>query len=176
MSNDKQTVDTAHVSKKRRKLLKASAAAPLVATLTSGVAQANTSAFQCMNKETNPQPPIDGNKFRQSEDSAVRFKAIRYKKRGEKTVFKIGDKYYYYGGRDVTDRVASGDINLDNFNAKEGYVLDVYEPNDSLTSARRLGPWPEVQFDSAANQPLFQSCWTSVPITAGINKIKGNIV
>ena len=79
--SDTHSNNTVQVSEKRRKLLKASAITPLIATLPSGVAQANASAFQCIggnfsvkhrcNKSGNASPNwVNGNSC--ESDNAVR--------------------------------------------------------------------------------------------------------
>ena len=75
MSDNKQTDNSPVISEKRRKLLKASAATPLVATLTLGSGQAAaTSAYQCVSNNTNPTT----SNFTTSTDSFVRVSATKY--------------------------------------------------------------------------------------------------
>ncbi len=165
--SDTHSNKTVQVSEKRRKLLKASAAAPLVATLTSGVAQANASAFQCINDAPTGTPFISGT----TGDGAVRVSATKYEK--GTSVFYFVDGVMYDASGAVSNLTVTDLLN-EGFTPTGGQVLVIYEPGADGLSATQLGPWPQQQI-GGINQPLYQSCLTSL-IATNVGDIKGNIV
>ncbi len=180
MSVDKQRNNSVAVSEKRRKLLKASAATPLVATLTLGSEQANASAYQCASNNTNPVT----SKYSTSTDNFVRVVANQYVHLTGGTpspIYEIASAPGVYYDDNGPVSIVIGDYTA--ASPASGYVLVVYEPQDNLgapnntqpTQAQDLGPWPKIQIDPATNQPLYNSCFDSIPIV-GIINIKGNIV
>ncbi len=163
--SDSHSNKPVQVSEKRRKLLKASAVTPLVATLPSGVAQANASAFQCINDEPTGTPFITGT------DGAVRVAATKYEK-GTSAYYYVDSVMYDASG--TVSSLTPDDLIADGYNPVSGQVYVVYEPASDGLSVTPLGPWPQQQI-GGTNQPLYQSCLTSL-IATNVGDIKGNIV
>lgn len=153
------------VSEKRRKLLKASAVTPLIATLPAGVAQANASAFQCINDK-----PL-GAEFITGTDGAVRVAATKYTK-GTSVYYYVDNVMYDVSG--TVSNLKPDDLVTAGYTSLNGQVYVVYEPASDGLSVTSLGPWPQQQI-GGTNQPLYQSCLTSV-IATNVGNIKGNIV
>lgn len=81
--NSAITPDSSDTLRTRRQLLRASLAAPMVATLQSGVAQANTSAFQCINADATESTDGDAIPALESAttDGWVRIQVWKYRRR-----------------------------------------------------------------------------------------------
>ncbi len=166
--SDTHSNKTAQVSEKRRKLLKASAITPLIATLPSGVAQANASAFQCINDEPTGAPFISG----VNGDGAVRVVATKYEKSGAPSYYYVDGAMYDESG--TGSSLSASDLINNGYSSVSGEVYMVYQPASDGLSVSPLGPWPKQQI-GGINQPLYQSCLTSL-IATNVGNIKGNIV
>ena len=172
MSDNKQ--HSKSVSEKRRKLLKASAATPLVATLAFGSGQAAaTSAYQCMTKSI----PTEGFKT-EDTDQDMRTPASRWTKKNKPTYYEVNTIFYNVDG---TDPAPDNPPKLGGYTEEPGFVLFMYEKNAAggiVTPVQDTDVWPKFQLTGqTTNQPLFETCVSSLTATAiGINVIKGNIV
>ena len=164
------------ISEKRRKLLKtAAASAPVIATLQSGAAFANTSAFQCINDAKNtaatlpevvadPVPPSD-NWVRKT------VKRYRYQKTKKNGKIKITDWWYDVdGNHDGFDpegpfyRIKKGKVKSKIFNKNKHKwneydsetvnVIVYYEPNSDHTNVTEMGVYPKFHVAQPYDTPL----------------------
>ncbi|HIE55419.1 MAG TPA: hypothetical protein EYP90_09610 [Chromatiaceae bacterium] len=177
-TNELEKRDT--VSEKRRKLLKTAATtAPVIATLQSGAAFANTSAYQCINDaKTNPPPEWTGDPV-PSGDNWVRKTITRYKykKKSDNTIsnwwYDVDGNHgvsnpegpYYRVQNDGTVASRSFDLNLwDEYQSEIVNVIVYYEPNVDYTGVSEVGVYPKYYvaqpYDS--NLPINGSCLASM--------------
>lgn len=146
------------ISATRRRLLKASAAAPLLASLAPNTALAMSSAAQCVgNPEfaTFPEAVAVG-----SDDTAVRvtIPVFTYNGNGNPpqqlptVLYQIGDAYF---GADGASYSPNGNA-LNQFDESSVEVLQLFNAH-----GEPIGLWPEVQISPSAT-PLSGSCWASL--------------
>jgi len=172
---EETTATDAPVSEQRRTLIKASATAPLAATLFSGSALA-TSSLACMGGDfSNKKFEKNGNSL--NGDSAVRV-AVRYFERIKpKSQVPYPKKLYYIDGAlykqngeavDVPQRIIS---NPRKYRESTAYVLVLYSFDQGC--ATELGPWPKVQLieDGGYGTPITGSCLTSIAVSDSCNII-----
>ncbi|MHA7816367.1 MAG: hypothetical protein ACX93N_07825 [Pseudohaliea sp.] len=156
----------------RRRLIKASAIAPLVATAAPRSAMAFSSALgleQCtLSGVSNKKDPDNGNSIK--GDNAVR-EAVNYYKRAvggsPQNLYDIGGILYDHDGNAYTafDSDASNYVDLANdYEAPETReVLVLYDIQNG--AAVRVGMWPQIpedDFDVYAATPLEASCLMSI--------------
>lgn len=178
-NDEQQTTAEERTRSNRRSLLKASAAAPVVATLQTGSAWAMASTIQCVVQDAaQPDRPDDTGEFeRATDDGWVRQAVNKWYVRNASNIPKI--LYDVDGnGRDGILYNANGDpkngssfTDDPNFatNPETVYVVTAFEPQGSpVTNATDEGSWPKNQFDNVSHQPLTDSCWTSVMDSHGI--------
>lgn len=166
MSKDK-------ISEKRRKIVLASAAMPILATLKSGAALAASSATcKPMTEDvSNKKFPSNGNSI--YGDTAVRYEVTAYKKKnasGQKEsnyIYEIDGQLYHNSGY-----LFDGDINEYDLVDEKAHVLMLYDTDDSGTY--EVGLWPKFQrIEDGGNAfPINQSCLTSIAVT-GTNSFRG---
>jgi len=162
------------ISEKRRKLLKTAATtAPVIATLQSGAAFANTSAFQCINDAksggvyevvTDPVP----------SDNWVRKTIKRYKQGDQSSsnpwwydVDNNGGTEGTYYRRKNDGTLVSEVIDPDpsSWTAETVHVIVYYQPSDDYTQVTEVGIYPKyyVPSSSYGNQlPINGSCLASM--------------
>lgn len=170
--------DTKSVSKARRNLIKASAAAPIVASLHPGAAMAQSSVQAC----TGPCNDIDRYKKGAHEDLANRVEALMYITPGGHKLFDLGKTVWfnheqfsvlypinysdthhvYYLSRNNgkiydKDHKDTG-VTLNHCDEHTVYVLVGYhDPNDHDNGT----PWPLVEIDGHNYYALSASCASS---------------
>lgn len=166
-----QGSNSSGVSKGRRRLLKASAAAPLVATLHPGAALAASSAFQCAGGDfSNKKFEDNGNSI--NGDTAMRVEIDYYERIGNAARLpdgtKLNQKKLYLIDGQLFDQ--DGEVHYLNDDVLDDYyehgvthVLELYDIGDNYIS--KLGPWPKYQLNQPGT-PLVKSCWSSL-IDAG---------
>ena len=158
------------VSLNRRKLLKASAAAPLLATLHPGAAMAASSAFACAGGDfSNMKFEAHGNSI--NGDTAVRVEVDFYKHKNPNDIDPSLPKskgnshpqrlYDIDGVLYSQDSVAYYDFSgadLDNYYEppEKAWVLVIFDVENRVP----LGPWPSVPLENG--QALTASCWSSI--------------
>ncbi len=166
------------ISQKRRKLLKSAAAgAPVIATLQSGAAFANTSAFQCIN-DASSSPPTKAVAV-PPPDQWVRVTVSRYQFTDNTNPANVTDWLYdidgVYASGSSTGVVgpfydASGNtvsVDLANWTetaSEQVAVIQYYEVNPAHTAVvGTLNPYPkQVVTDSNTQVPLNASCLASM--------------
>lgn len=178
-----KTNDTKSISKSRRNLIKASAAAPVIASLHPGAAAAS-SAFQCAIRDNNHYQKYTTH---HGYDNAKRQKALLVTKRRHANNYhaprklflmnpdgtnlsnhcvlydKDGQEYtrngeiLYKGIQQISDCFSH--LYLSN-TVKTVWVLSVIEVDHH--SASYIGGWPKVQLDGHNYTALTNSCWTSI--------------
>ncbi len=151
------------VSEKRRKIILASAATPLAATLKSGAAMAASSAV-CTPLEgdiSNMKFASQGNSV--YGDNAVRFVVKTMKKKPgtgqteSNTIFFIDGQWYHNSGY-----LFNGDFSQ-YMDGEDAYVLMLYGTDDEGTY--EVGLWPKFQLDYLSGDgrfPISTSCLTSI--------------
>lgn len=164
------------VSKSRRKIIIASAATPVVATLKSGAALAASSATcrPITEEVSNMKFPDNGNSL--YGDTAVRYSVPTFRKNGStgqsesKYIYEIDGQLYHHSGR-----VFLGDIN--NYTQlpehEQAHVLMLYGTDDDGTY--EVGLWPRFQVELYSGDgqfPINVSCLTSIAVT-GSNSFRG---
>lgn len=157
----------------RRRILKASAAAPLLATLAPNAALAASSAVTCAPRHevSNHKNPENGNSV---NDGVIRQAVEFYKAKNgvqlpmgmDNRYYKIGNAYFHNSGR---SRALSAQDLSDYFKPPQvRWVLAVFDI--TVEPAQYIGLWPQVQvtggtgpfYYSHASTPLHGSCWTSL--------------
>jgi len=176
MESDKSMNSKSKISNTRRKLLIASAATPIVATLHSSSAMAASSAFQCAGGDfSNKKFEDNGNSYdpdgelrspvpfyKQLSGNEQRDPEIDNEPKLSPNLYLIDDVLYDQDGNDYTyDADAIKILEFRYEEPETAYVLQVYyvDPNGGIPE--HVGVWPAVQL-SDTNLPLSQSCWTSV--------------
>ncbi len=166
-----------NVSDIRRKLLIASAATPIVATLHSSAAMAASSAYQCAGGD------FSNKKFEEhgeslGGDTAMRTAVPFYKQlpgnqqtkpdiknepKLNPNLYLIDDVLYDNGGKDYAyDSDSIAVLNSRYYQPETAYVLQVYSVGDTGNyPPEYLGVWPAVQLSGGVTA-LTASCWTSV--------------
>ena len=161
------------VSDLRRKLIKASAAVPLVATLHPGAAMAASSAFQCAGGDFSSKKFVkNGNSI--NGDTAVRMEVDYFLRVTEKPDIagcrtdsgKYPKKLYLING-DLYDQngnthIVCNEVLANDYQQDTAHVLVLFDVDANYVS--ELGPWPMIQLeeDGGSGVALTQSCWTSV--------------
>lgn len=168
--NDKNQKPAETVSEVRRKLVLASAAVPIVATLHPGAAMAASSAFQCTGGDfSNKKFFENGNSI--NGDTAVRvevpyFQILSGHANEVKTLanklYLIEGTLYDQAGRDYPYSNENIDLLEDHYYENTAFVLVLI--NMSSGCPEQLGPWPKYQLevDGGMGTALTQSCWTSI--------------
>lgn len=146
----------------RRRLLKASAAAPLAATLMPNAAFALSSAVQCAKADNDyqrVQPDLDA-------DKAVRRPVMMYRKKngkdGPDRLFKVGGEMYRSNGNmhDISNRRLRNRYRQ----GEERYVLEYFDVDQEGVIGQ--GPFPGKSFQgyttSPEATPLSMSCYASI--------------
>ncbi len=162
MENERKAEDQA-VSATRRRLLKASAAAPLLASMAPNAALAMASATQCAGGDFNNRR---GNPDR---DSATRRAVPFYRLPPDldrvpglaRTLFDIDGVYYNGAGR--TFATTEQELLGYSYEKGETYVLALFDVTGE--SAELAGYWPQIPrsaFNDSTATPLSGSCWTSL--------------
>ena len=161
-----------YISEKRRRLLKAAATtAPVIATLQSGAAFANTSAFQCIDDaksggvdEVVADPVPSG-------DHWVRktIKRYKYKRKIDEHISTwwydvdgnhdgVSPEGPYYRVRNEDGSVASRTFNLSNWDEHESETVNVivyYQPNGDYTGVSKIkDPYPKYYVAQPYGEPL----------------------
>jgi hypothetical protein len=160
---NKHQGDDRAVNATRRRLLKASAAAPLLASMAPNAALAMASATQCAggdfnNRRANP-----------DRDSAARLAVPFYRLPNElprvqglaRTLYDINGTYYNASGRVFA--TSEGELVGLSYVKGETYVLALYDVSGG--SAELAGYWPQIPrsaFNDTTATPLSGSCWTSL--------------
>ncbi len=155
----------------RRRLLKASAAAPLIATLTPSSALALSSAAAC---SRGGKDDLSGEKYATftddpHADSAVRRRVDCWTKNkgpGPKEVYLIDGNYYDGHGGYAS---VSPDKLRDNYTHSDKYVLVMFDVSGS--GAVEKGSWPMVKSgkEGMKGTPLSGSCWASINGTGTVD-------
>ena len=162
----KQPVDAT-----RRRLLKASAAAPLIASLAPSTAMAMSSAAQCAGGDfSNKKFAENGNSL--YGDTAVRIEVPYFKKtKPNKSVkhlandlYDINGRFFHNSGKEYWPSDEALSMHYDKTTA---YVLELFDISDG--QAVSVGVWPQVQVNDLTATPLTGSCWTSLDPT-GLDK------
>ncbi len=154
------------VSAVRRNLVKASAMAPLVATLHPGAALAASSAFQCAGGDfSNKKFTANGNSI--NGDNAVRRAVPFYERIGDnsgdnkypKKLYLINGELYEQNGNAHS---ISETVLAEYYREDTAYVLVLFDVDTN--SVLELGLWPMVQLeeDGGSGVAMAQSCWTSI--------------
>ncbi len=171
------------ISQKRRRLLKTAAAtAPVIATLHSGAAFANASAYQCIN-DARTQPPSEETS---SPDTWVRVEVKRYKFKHIDNGKKKKTNNWWY---DVDGVMGSGcsraspcsgtfyrikngvpkaryfDKIIKILSEETVWVVKYYQPDADNTSVTEVGPYPkfyELPPDFVEKTPINASCLASM--------------
>jgi hypothetical protein len=162
--------------REKRRLLKAAAAAPLVASLPTGPAWAMASASQCVidsKQDTQESGNASlGYKFPNELDSLVRVKAKFHKYQSVSdpsvivSVFELPGGELYLEDGTVFDPTGYNDLG-----AFDVYVLQIYEPDyiatgdpEAPNSVHNVGPWPKFQLSSTdgPNMGITGTCLCSV--------------
>jgi hypothetical protein len=163
-------MENKEISEKRRKLVLASAATPLAATLKSGAAMAASSAV-CTPLEgdiSNIKFASQGNSL--YGDTAVRYQVPTMKKNPSSGaaesnyIYNIEGTWYYHSGH-----VFYGDMN-DYEPHESAYVLVLYGTDEQGTY--EVGLWPKFQKDYLYGDgrfPINASCLTSISVTGNFN-------
>lgn len=148
----------------RRRLLRASAAAPVIASLTPNSALALSSAAACAGGEfSNKKFEKNGNSI--NGDTAVR-QAVPYwqKKRGKRNKTGWANKLYLIDGRHYDQDGNSyqcTQAGLDRYYDHDtAHVLALFDVSGS--DAGFVGLWPKTQIDPSHATPMTGSCWTSL--------------
>jgi len=188
MSVDKQQNNSVAVSEKRRKLLKASAITPLVATVTFGTGQAAAaSAYQCMDDVNNSQPsPNTGDDIAHDDGLLVNTGDVHKGSDGVSrmlvdkfvhnpaspdiadstlNLYDIDGVFYKSDGNSIIPDFADYDQAID------ADVAMLYTPTGDLTGIISYGPWPQTRTERA----LFASCVNSIA-SLDANSLNRNIV
>lgn len=161
---------------KRRKILKAAAAFPMIATIPSGSAMANASTNQCIvsakedliNRGEESMgvlmpTQLQGNEWElPTPDEYLRMSVPvgELKERGNASfkvfpAYKIGEKYVDNSGNEY-----SGDALMFK-QASNAYVAVVFQHNENMSDAHFIGLWPDEGLYNE-NIALTGSCWTSI--------------
>ena len=148
----------------RRRLIKASAAAPLVATLTPNSALALSSAAgACAGGDfSNKKFAKNGNSI--NGDTAVRYAVPYYQKKSGNNrtgwankLYEIDREYYDQdGGTHPCTREGLRDY----YDKDTAHVLALFDVSEG--DARFVGLWPKVQIHDMYATPMTGSCWTSL--------------
>jgi len=170
------TMTSRKISKLRRKLLIASAATPVVATLHSGAALAASSGVckPISGEVSNKKFPGNGNSL--YGDTAVRYSVPTYEKNhasGQKKsryIYEIDGQLYHHSGH-----IFSGD--LGNYTQlpenEQAQVLMLYSTDDDGTY--EVGLWPKFQVNiniGGGQFPIHLSCLTSIAVS-GFGSFRG---
>ncbi len=168
------------ISEKRRKLLKASATAPLLTTLTFSTQRANASAFQCMAGDI----PSQGYITTADTDKDVRVSAERYTQQDNPDIYRITGLdpilWYDLNGNALGSDSANPPLTTPKYSLKDsGHVLAMYKWSNTGTPTDGVilpfsKTWPQYQ-SNADYTPLYESCVTSL-VDMNIHSLKGNIV
>lgn len=166
-SDKKNTREQDH-SALRRRLLKASAAAPVIATLTPNSALALSSAAQCAGGDfSNKKFEKNGNSI--NGDTAVRQAVDYWQKSGRSVaglpnkVYLIDGTFYSQNGTPYPDTPEVRRKLSKHYDHDKAHVLALFDV--SKGDAQLTGLWPKYQIDETHATPLTGSCWTS--LTAG---------
>lgn len=149
----------------RRRLLKASAAAPLVATLTPNSALALSSAIAACSRGdfSNKKFADNGNSI--NGDTAIRVPVTYWQKKSgggnptgwDNKLYEIDGGLYGQSGAENHPTTAE----LEAYYEKDtAYVLELYDISSGQPSA--VGLWPKVQESGLSATPITGSCWTSL--------------
>lgn len=176
---EKQTGQSdANTNLLRRRLIKASATTPLIATLTPSSALALSSAANCAGgdfsnkKFTKNGSSIivdDDGKIIGGGDNAVR-QAVDYWQKVGPNVPGLPNKVYLIDGL-LYDQAGNSypktdenmaKLNSSAYEADTAYVLALYDVSDGEVTY--AGLWPKVQIDDTYATPMTGSCWTSLAI------------
>lgn len=154
----KQSVDGT-----RRRLLKASAAAPLLASLAPNAAMAMASAAQCAGGDfSNKKLAENGNSL--YGDTAVRIEVPYYKKKSGPSVNGLANDLYDINGRFFHNSGTEywpSDSDLEtHYDKTSAWVLELFDVSEG--QAVSVGVWPQVQVNELTATPLTGSCWTSL--------------
>lgn len=170
-----KTNNTKSVSKSRRNLIKASAAAPVIASLHPGAAAAS-SAFQCAQGNNH----YDKYTANSDDDRAVRQKVYRIERHSGNS--KFPEALYYFNEHDTVFYDKDGNVwhkkdhwgtisyyrkwvwytehDVNYYSAPEPvWVLTLFDVNSN--SIFEKGPWPKYQLDGHSSA-ISQSCATSI--------------
>lgn len=147
----------------RRRLIKASATAPLVATLTPNSALALSSAAgACAGGDFSNKKFLDnGNSI--NGDTAVR-QAVPYWQKKPRHNPDWANKLYLIDGEYWDQRGRSHNCSepglTQDYDTDTAYVLALFDVSNG--EADFVGLWPKVQIDSTYATPMTGSCWTSL--------------
>ncbi len=161
-----QTGDKRSVDATRRRLLKASAAAPLLASLTPNAALAMSSAAQCSGGNfSNMKSASQGNSLQ--GDTAVRMEVPYFKKQGPSVqglannLYDINGVYYHNSG---TPYATNRDELLSHgYEESTRHVLVLFDVSGGKPEI--VGYWPQIpesSFNDMHATPMTGSCWTSL--------------
>lgn len=151
------------ISENRRKIVLASAATPLLATLKSGAALAASSATcrPMVGDISNKKFPSNGNSI--NGDTAVRYEVTTYVKQisvtKSKYIYEIQGEFYTHDGIIVSDLSGYEELN------EKAHVLMLYNTDESGTY--EVGLWPKFQRidDGSAPFAINASCLTSIMVS-----------
>ena len=158
-------MENKEISEKRRKLILASAATPLAATLKSGAAMAASSAVcqPIYYDVSNMKTVIHGNSL--EGDSAVRYELpYRVRKSGSQSsggsakIYEVRQGVWFHN-----DGVPfNGDLDDYELQNDKAYVLALYGTDEDGTYF--VGLWPEkvVSYEGNGQFPINTSCLTSI--------------
>tara|TARA_R100000005_G_scaffold87974_1_gene57554 strand:- start:3341 stop:3865 length:525 start_codon:yes stop_codon:yes gene_type:complete len=163
---NQQTGDKRSVNATRRRLLKASAAAPLLASLTPNAALAMSSAAQCSGGNfSNMKSASRGNSLQ--GDTAVRMEVPYFKKKGPSVqglandLYDINGVYYHNSG---TAYATNRDELLGHgYKESTRHVLVLFDVSGGKPEI--VGYWPQIpesSFNDMHATPMTGSCWTSL--------------
>lgn len=166
--SDKQNTESQRDKALRRRLLKASAVAPVVATLTPNSAFALSSAANCAGGDfSNKKFAKNGNSL--NGDTAVRQAVDYWQKSGPNVpglpnkVYLIDGMFYSQNGTSYVDTPQVRQKLRDHYDHDTAHVLALFDVSQG--DAQLKGLWPKYQIDDMHATPLTGSCWTS--LTAG---------
>lgn len=175
MSDNKQNSDEVDISEQRRKVLKASVATPLVATLTFGSGQALASAYQCVD---NSQPTLEESST-PNHDKAVRVVMLKYVNDSNSLVIYArttagpflnanGTNSGYTTEEEVWAAGYNPSITVYTL-AMFGTFRDGNNQVIEITNTDGSTAWPEYQMDNSQGfSPLFNTCFCSATDENGI--------
>ena len=162
--DSKNTDKTAH-DELRRRLLRASAVAPVVATLTPNSALALSSAAHCAGGDfSNKKFEKNGNSI--NGDTAVRQAVDYWEKSGSNVpglpnkLYMIDGMYYSQNGTAYADTREVRHKLRDHYEKDTAHVLALFDVSQG--DAELKGLWPKYQIDDMYATPLTGSCWTSL--------------
>lgn len=164
--NKKSKGETHVVNATRRRLLKASAAAPVIVSLTPNAALAMASAAQCSGGSfSNMKSASQGNSLQ--GDTAVRLEVPYFKKQGPSVQGLANDLYdingVYYHNSGTVYATNREELLGHGYVESTRHVLVLFDVNGSTPEI--VGYWPQIP-ESAFNElhatPMTGSCWTSL--------------